>query len=147
MPLYTIFLRSEPAGYSPSFSRAAQIEDELASRGPSGRRAPIKRLRDCVTRGRRRTLGLSQSRLMTSGRFTHRDGPIGHAFDRLPINVGILSELPRGETRECQHCRWASFDRAVSSESLALAVDAVFYGFSIGLLLPNRATITWERHR
>ena len=65
----------------------------------------------------------------------------------LPKNVRTLSELPRGETRERQHCRWVRFDRAVSSESLAFAADADFYGFSIGLLLQDRVTTAWERLR
>jgi transposase len=39
------------------------------------------------------------------------------------------------------------FDGAVSRESLAFAADAVFYEFSIGLLLPDPVTTAWERHR
>jgi hypothetical protein len=69
------------------------------------------------------------------------------ALGKWTCNVRTLSELPRGETRERQHCRWVSFDRAVSSESLAFAADAVFYGISIGLLLSDRVTTAWERHR
>jgi hypothetical protein len=39
-----------------------------------------------------------------------------------------------------------SFDRAVSSGSLALAADAVCYGISIGLLLLDRFTTAWKRY-
>ena len=39
-----------------------------------------------------------------------------------------------------------SFDRAVSSGSLAFAADAVCYGNSIVLLLFDRFTTAWERH-
>ena len=65
----------------------------------------------------------------------------------MPNNVRTLSELPRGEIRERQHCRWVSFDRAVSREPLAFAADADFYGFSIELLLQGRVTTAWERLR
>ena len=41
----------------------------------------------------------------------------------------------------------ASFDRAVSSGSLAFAADAVCYGNSIVLLLFDRFTTAWERYR
>ena len=40
-----------------------------------------------------------------------------------------------------------SFDRAVSSGSLAFAADAVCYGNSIVLLLFDRFTTAWERYR
>jgi hypothetical protein len=40
-----------------------------------------------------------------------------------------------------------SFDRAVSSGSLAFAADAVCYGNSIVLLLFDRFTTAWERDR
>ena len=40
-----------------------------------------------------------------------------------------------------------SFDRAVSSEPLAFAGDADFYGFSIELLLQERVTTAWEQLR
>ena len=40
-----------------------------------------------------------------------------------------------------------SFDWAVSSGSLAFAADAVCYGNSIVLLLFDRFTTAWERHR
>ena len=65
---------------------------------------------------------------------------IGSCFRQAAVNVRILSELPRGETRERQHCRCVSFDRAVSSESVTFAADAVFYRLLIGLLLPGWRT-------
>jgi hypothetical protein len=40
-----------------------------------------------------------------------------------------------------------SFDRAVSSGSLAFAGDAVCYGNSIVLFLFDRFTTAWERYR
>jgi hypothetical protein len=40
-----------------------------------------------------------------------------------------------------------SFDRAVSSGSLAFAADAVCYWNSIGLLLLDRFTTAWKRYR
>ena len=40
-----------------------------------------------------------------------------------------------------------SFDRAVSSGSLAFAADAFCYGNSIALLLLDRFTTVWERYR
>jgi hypothetical protein len=40
-----------------------------------------------------------------------------------------------------------SFDRTVSSGSLAFAADAFCYGNSIVILLLDRATTAWERYR
>ena len=40
-----------------------------------------------------------------------------------------------------------SFDRAVSSGSLAFAADAFCYGNSIVLLVLDRFTTAWERYR
>jgi hypothetical protein len=56
------------------------------------------------------------------------------------INVRTLSELPGDENDWPEQFRLGSFDRAVSSGSLAFAADAVSYGYSIGFLLLDRAT-------
>jgi hypothetical protein len=62
-------------------------------------------------------------------------------------NVRTLSGLPRAEKRLARASLVGSFDRAVSSGSLAFAADAVCYGNSIVLLLFDRFTTAWERYR
>ena len=55
-------------------------------------------------------------------------------------NVRTLSELPGDENQWPDLSLLGSFDRAVSSGSLAFAADAVSYGYSIGFSLLDRAT-------
>jgi hypothetical protein len=52
-----------------------------------------------------------------------------------------------GEKRLSRASLVGGFDRAVSCGSLAFAADAVCYGNSIVLLLFDRFTTAWERHR
>jgi hypothetical protein len=53
----------------------------------------------------------------------------------------------RSQKRLARASLVGSFDRAVSSGSLAIAADAVCYGNSIVLLLFDRFTTAWERYR
>jgi hypothetical protein len=62
-------------------------------------------------------------------------------------NVRTLSGLPQAEKRLARVSLVGSFDRAVSSGSLAFGADAVCYGNSIVLLLFDRSTTAWERYR